>query len=100
MIATDCVSGPREILCPNIYHNSKITYPYYGKYGILVQNFDNIDINKLLKKHKLYKQEEMLANVMIKMVKEKSLRGKYSHGIDRAKDFNKDKILKYWLKIV
>jgi glycosyltransferase involved in cell wall biosynthesis len=35
VVSTDCETGPREILAPDLGSLDKIEYPYIGKYGIL-----------------------------------------------------------------
>lgn len=39
IVATDCDSGPREIVAPEITINSTITYPFQATYGTLVAPF-------------------------------------------------------------
>lgn len=100
IISTDCKSGPREILCPEIEIEKNIEYPYYGKYGILSKPFDdNISFNTL-KEKPLSKEEIIFSEVMVKVYENVELRKKYSNGIKRAEDFDIDKILAQWEKII
>ena len=39
IISTDCKTGPREILCPEIDLKKEIQYPYLGEYAVLIQPF-------------------------------------------------------------
>jgi glycosyltransferase involved in cell wall biosynthesis len=100
VISTDCISGPREILCPELDISQKIKYPYYGRYGILVEPM--LDGNDFcnLKEKPLTPQEEKLADVMIKFAKDKKLQEKYKNGLERAKDFDKNKIIDEWSDII
>jgi glycosyltransferase involved in cell wall biosynthesis len=41
IVATDCDSGPREIIAPEITIDSSITYPYQATYGTLLAPFDS-----------------------------------------------------------
>lgn len=41
----------------------------------------------------------MLAELMIKMIEDEELRKKYSNGLERAKDFDVEKIIKKWEKL-
>ncbi len=100
VISTDCKTGPREILCPDLEVNEKIQYPYYGEYGILTKPFPRKFIWDDLKERPLIEEEKMLANLMIEMIKDKNLRRRYSNGIKRAKDFDIEKIIKEWEKLM
>jgi glycosyltransferase involved in cell wall biosynthesis len=125
IISTDCKSGPREILCPDISLDEKIKYPYYGKYGILTKPFDKKSIFETIDEKPLDKDEEDfsslffrklifetidekpldkdekdLAALIIKIIEEKKLRKKYSTGQERALDFDKTKIMEVWEKII
>ncbi len=97
VISTDCKTGPRECLCPNIDINQEINYPYFGEYGILSAPFEKIWKNSV---EKLDTAEEMLSDLMIKMIENPDLRKKYSIGLNRAKDFDKDKIINQWEELI
>jgi len=99
VISTDCKTGPREILCPELDIDAKIDYPYYGKYGILTKPFPREYIWKSLDERPLIEEEKMLAELMIKMIEDEELRKKYSNGLERAKDFDVEKIIKKWEKL-
>lgn len=40
IVATDCGSGPREIIAPEIPIDSKVAYPYQATYGTLLAPFE------------------------------------------------------------
>lgn len=96
IISADCKTGPRECLCPELDLDQKINYPYLGEYGVLIEPFE-----KKLKfsNDKLDKTELMLSNIMIKLIEEPELRKKYSHGFNRAKNFDKNIIIDKWEEI-
>jgi glycosyltransferase involved in cell wall biosynthesis len=96
IISTDCKSGPREILCPELNIDNKIDYPYFGKYGILTKPFPRMFIWNDLDEKPLIKEEKMLVDLMIKMIEDENLKTKYTNGLDRAKDFDIEKIIKEW----
>ena len=101
IISTDCHTGPREILEPNLDLEEEIKYPYFGKYGILMEVFEEKEqIFKTIDEVPLSKQEEELANIMIRMMNDEKLQKRYSNGIERAKDFNCKKIMKLWEKVL
>ncbi len=100
IISTDCISGPREILCPELGINEDIKYPYMGQYGILTEPFEHNIILKTLEEEPLSKPERILAETMIKMLDDKKLKDKYSKGLSRARDFDIENIVKEWEKIL
>ncbi|ADG14108.1 glycosyl transferase group 1 [Methanocaldococcus infernus ME] len=100
IISTDCKTGPREILAPELDIGEEINYPYYGKYGILTKPFPRRYIFKTLDEEPLIEEEKILAELMIKIIKDKELREKYSNGLERAKDFDIDKIVKEWEGVI
>jgi len=96
IISTDCFTGPREILCPELKLTQKIEYPYFGRFGILTKPFSTTKENDKRMNIPLSKEGEMLQNLMIKIIEEKELRQNYSNGIRRAKDFDENKIIRIW----
>ena len=100
IISTDCETGPREILCPELDINEEIIYPYYGRYGILIKPFSEKFIWNDINEEPLTKEENLLANLMIKIIENKNLRKKYSNGIKRAKNFDVENILQQWMEII
>lgn len=100
VISTDCVSGPREILCPNLGGDKKIYYPYFGRYGILTKPFKNEIFFKAIDEKPLSIEERMLVRLMKKISINDGLRMKYTKGIERAKDFEEEKIIKKWKKLL
>ncbi len=97
VISTDCKTGPRECLCPEIDIGQEINYPYFGEYGILSAPFEK---KWKTSEEKLDTAEEMLSDLMIKMIETPDLRKKYSNGLNRAKDFDKDKIINQWEELL
>jgi len=100
VVSTDCVSGPREILCPGISSLEEIKYPYFGKYGILTPSFEGEIFFQTLEEMPLTEKEEIFADAMIKVKEREEFRRKYLNGIDRAKDFTHDKVINQWEKII
>lgn len=100
IISTDCKTGPREALCPEISVEEEIEYPYLGNYGILNQSFSNKMVFHSLKNKPLNRSEEMLAESMIKMIESPDILKRYSKGVEFARHFDKNKIIKYWMNII
>ncbi len=96
VISTDCTAGPREILCPELGIREEINYPYYGKYGILVESFDNQMFLKTLEEKPLSEDEKIFANSMIKIMDDQKLRNRYSDCSERVEDFKASRIIQQW----
>lgn len=91
VVYTD-TKGPREILAPSLPVGKKITYPYYGKYGILTKPFKRQYVWKTLSQKPLDKSEQILANLLLKISKDKSIKQQYKQVEKRAQDFDIKKI--------
>lgn len=97
-IATDCLAGPREILDDNVIIKQNLKNFELAKYGILVSvpsgDLDILD-------SKLTKEEEQMADAIICLLKDKSLRENYrKKGLERAADFSYDNISKKWIELI
>jgi len=101
IISTDCLVGPREIICPELDIEEHIDYPYYGKYGILSKTFkiNCNNVNEMIIKP-LSNEEIMFAKLMIEILENEDLRKKYSFGIERANDFDIEKISERWINVI
>lgn len=99
VISTDCTAGPREILCPELGVNEEIEYPYFGEYGILTKPFKRNLIFESIEKETLTEQEEMFADMMVKINEDSALKGKYDKGHQRVMDFDTEIIIQEWEKL-
>lgn len=100
VISTDCVAGPREILCPELDIEEKVEYPYYGEYGILTETFEDLVFFKTLEEKPLSNREVVFAEAMIELMLDEELRGRYSNGVERVKDFEVEKIIDEWEEVI
>lgn len=96
IISVDCKSGPRECLCPILDLNQEIKYPHFGEYGILTEPFGK---KWKSSKDEIDYKEQILSNLMIKFIENPNLREKYSNGLDRAQNFDKDVIMDIWVEL-
>ena len=85
IISSDCKTGPKEILCPELDFEEKPNYPYLGKFAILNEPFPNEDDFNTINEKPLNRQEEKFANLMIEIIKSPNLRKNYSNGKIRLK---------------
>lgn len=94
IIATDCISGPREIIAPNLGLFDEINYDNDFDYGILVPNFADKDG---LKTYELSKYEINLGNQMYDMLNNlDKMRLNKQKSKSRSSDFDKEKIINDW----
>lgn len=100
-ISTDCKTGPREILCPELDLEKPINYPYFGEYGILTMPFEKKLILRTIEEKSLSNAEKILAEAMINIIEDSDLRNRYSNGLDVIKTrFDKDVILQEWINLI
>jgi glycosyltransferase involved in cell wall biosynthesis len=101
IISTDCQHGPREILCPEINTFSKINYPYFGQFGILISTFKRDllwknDINNLSL------EEIQLSKLFGEILHNQNILDRYRDGnnFKRAIQFDKRIIINKWEKLL
>ncbi len=96
VIATDCLSGPREILSPDLLEHNGLDKIEYAQYGVLIPvcREGNSDTQ-------LSKEENIMADSIIKMLNDKQMRDNYSKmGVIRGYDFNINNIMKKWEELI
>lgn len=95
VIATDCSSGPREIIAPSTEFKIKTTKLEIAANGIL------IPINNGVKKKNsepLDRQENILKNALQILIEDRQLREKYAlKSVERSLDFDVKTIIPIWL---
>lgn len=93
VIASDCDSGPRELLAPKTDIRTVTQDIEEAEYGILVP----CQTDHQLYTEKLEKEEIYLAEAMLRYYEEPSLREYYTQkGLERIEDFNTEKITAQW----
>lgn len=99
-IATDCKTGPREILMEEYISEEKSLTDntgevVFGDYGILVPNMSP---DKNLKAWEITEEERTLAWEMKHMIDDKDCYEKYSSkALKRAKDFSNETYVRYFI---
>ncbi|MED2865883.1 glycosyltransferase [Bacillus thuringiensis] len=98
VIASDCKTGPREILAPDTDVSYQCDNIEYAKSGVLVPVCDGTHYTH---SDPLTKEELMYADAIIKLLNDEELFRKYSIAAEqRVKDFNIQNIIKEWEEIL
>lgn len=97
-IATDCMAGPREILDDDAAIKQNLNNFELAKYGILVSvPKENSDVSN----DELTKEEEQMADAIIYLLQDKSLRTYYrKKGVERAECFSYKRICNNWIELI
>lgn len=91
VIASDCKSGPRELLAPGADVRREIKNIEYAKYGLLVPICDGKHYKA---KVPIKKEEMILAKSIVDLYRDKKALAEYSkQAIKRAEDFRTEKII-------
>jgi glycosyltransferase involved in cell wall biosynthesis len=94
ILSTDCISGPREILCPELSIDEKISYPYTSNSNVLTSPFPlsdpKIDTNTSI-------GEKEYANAMEKMKFSRKNNIEYN---ENNYNFSNDSVHKKWHKLI
>lgn len=99
-ISTDCKTGPRECICPEIGIDQDVIYPYYGNYGILTKPFNQkIDFDEI-KNEPINESEKMATYLMNEMIDKPDLVIKYSKKFNFNSDMDRTKIIEEWEKLI
>lgn len=98
VIANDCLSGPREILCNEVDYSHKVTEIEYVDYGILTPRLDTCeDWNNV----ELEPEERCFAEAMKRLMIDSQLLEFYSQQSEkRAMDFNCEVCRREYCKLV
>ena len=98
IITTDCHSGPRELLAPNSDPLIKTKKADFAEYGVLMPNFPD----KIIKYDSPFTNfDKIWIETIMKLLDDKNTLEYYEKkALKRAYDFNVDKIIQEWLKLI
>ena len=99
VVSTDCPGEPRGILAPGTKPNgAKLNGAEYGKYGVLVPEFDmqlresNVEFTT---------NEKRLAGVIVQLLENKDILQRYAvASCDRIRDFNQNKFIESYRRLI
>jgi len=98
ILASDCLSGPREILSPNSDLHKQTTKLELGEYGILLPVMESEFWNA---KHPLSKSEKEWLKGLELILTDANLRKKYqSIAINASERFSVDKTISQWQELI
>ncbi len=98
VVAADCKSGPRELLAPDTDFSQTTQGVEKAEYGILLPPFDGEfkDAGS-----PLTKEESMLAEALLTLLQDSSLRQHYKQvGSRRVDAFRNDRIIDEWMNLL
>jgi len=97
VVSTDCMYGPREILCPELSAN--ITSCYYGEYGVLIPPFDDSCFDG--KKDEFEASDIYMAEAIIRLLKDRDQLNHYrERAIIRSQAFLPSEIKNQWYECI
>ena len=94
VITTDCISGPREIVFPQLGVDESVSYPYQSNCGILTAPFTSAGFDKTTKGTDL---ERKFATAMGTV---RSLQSQDSDYDSRVFAFSEDRIVNQWYQLI
>jgi len=101
VVATDCPTGPREVLAPETAPFEPLEYPYFGTYGILTPHIGPYRSLEELSGTPLDAAERTLAETLRRIAHEpERTRERYAHGPRRTEDFAFETVGAQWRKLV
>lgn len=104
IISTDCVSGPREIIAPEVTVTARLDYPYQTPFGVLLPAFsiNEAPLWQAVSALPLTTGETVLKEAMLDFLKRDWRRGpSYTAYQERVKTvFSRESIMKEWQKLL
>ncbi len=97
VIATDCRSGPREILAPGTDYMKKTCETDWVEFGALLPECSGNSLTA----EPLEAEEQLLAGAMLRLIEDEALRTHYrKKSLERARQFEVNSTLSEWEKLI
>ncbi|MBC7320002.1 glycosyltransferase [bacterium] len=97
IVASDCRSGPREILAPDTEITYQTKVPEFAKFGILMPILEsNLKNTETLTE----KESIWLETIKILLKNESLIKDYQGKALERAKDFDISKIIENWYRVI
>lgn len=98
VIASDCLTGPREILAPETNFSMQTKTIEYAKYGILTPVCDG---NQYTAEQALTDEENMIAEAVINLLTDPEIYKRYKEkSLERILDFKPAHIAAQWIDLI
>lgn len=94
IVTTDCVSGPREIVFPQLDVDESVSYPFQSSCGILTAPFTSTGFDKTPKVSDLERKFAFAMGAV------RSLKSQDSDYDSRVFAFSEDRIVKQWHQLI
>ncbi len=97
-ISSDCVSGPKELIAPNIAQNNSINYPLFTEYGVLLPPF----VHRMVAHDEpLYDAEKAWIDTVLSTIDDLDLQQKIkTQAQERMNEFGTANITNLWENIL
>ncbi len=96
VMSTDCETGPRELIAPNIHHIEN--YPLRTDYGVLFPNFNG---EKIPPKTPILPEEQLWVNTIKAYAEDKTIFGNMGEQAkERMREYDKNEVRQMWINIL
>lgn len=92
VIASDCLSGPREILVKTFEYEKQLSYPHYGDYGVLGSPMSGINENQII--------SNFTSGILTMLTNDNLFANYRKKGLERITDFEYESIMDEYEKLI
>lgn len=97
IISTDCPTGAREIIAPELDVEQNIEYPYRGEYGVLLTNFHGYPFYEGIEQKSLEENENMFAQAILNILGDEKMMKKK---IKEREEFSLGNVAEEWEMLI